>query len=1014
MNRCWLLGALGVLAACSGLDGARPVPEATLASLPPAVFPASKVALPANTVEEMADSNPEVLQVISEDTVRLQVQHRDVVIELEDGEQNVFVANLLRGMNKFGGGAGGPSGSTLADLDEVSLPENDESLLQVSLEKQADAYRKVLESSVDPATRLQVQHRLADLELAAGEATLPLGDGDIDPANFAQSIEDYEALLRDSPENPANDQVLYQLSRAYALSGDNEQSLAALEQLASRYQGSPLLPEARFRLAESYFAASDYHRAELAYEGVIDAGTDSPYYVNALYMQGWSRFKQGEYSAAIAPFTATLDLVMPADNAMDAIAPGQQEIVQDCLRALAVDFSYLEGATTLAQTYDELGRRSYEVLLYAQLGELYLGQKRYRDSAETYKAFASKFADSELAPQFQLQVIETYEAGGFPELIVQEKQAYVEGFGLTGEYWKNSSAEAQSQIRPHLKQFIGELAAYHHALAQAEHGNDRNPEVAKAHYLAAGSYYQLFIDNFGQDESVPDMAFLLGESRFEAGDYAGAISVYEQVAYQFSDYAKANDAGYAAILAYEQLDPGVKGQPDRQRIESELKFAAAFPADPRVPAVLGNAATALLERSEYEQAGEVAARIISWQPTPDANQLGATWLLLGHSRFELQQYADAEQAYRNALALIPAQDPRHGTAVDRVAASIYRQGEAAAAAGDPESAAGQFARVITAAPESDIRVNAQFDAASNFIQAGDLAEANRLLLDFRSRYPDHELAASIAANLVSNYEQLEDWKAAAAELDSIAAQQPPGEKQRQALYLAASYYERAGASDLAIDRYRSYAKQWPQPPAARMEAMNSLAGLYQRNGKTQEQRYWLEKIIAAHEHAGAEQSERSLYLAAYASSELADEAYQSFSAIKLRYPIKASLDRKKSSMERALDAYQQTAAYGVRQFGTLATYRMGRIYQQLSSDLLLSERPANLDPLALEQYETLLEEQAFPFEEKAIAIYETNAGRVREGLYDQWVRESFTALGELVPARYNKVETSLGFSQEIY
>ena len=62
----------------------------------------------------------------------------------------------------------------------------------------------------------------------------------------------------------------------------------------------------------------------------------------------------------------------------------------------------------------------------------------------------------------------------------------------------------------------------------------------------------------------------------------------------------------------------------------------------------------------------------------------------------------------------------------------------------------------------------------------------------------------------------------------------------------------------------------------------------------------------------------------------------------------------------------------------------------------------------------LLEEQAYPFEEKAIAIYETNTRRSREGTYDEWVRKSFTALGELLPVRYHKLEKSNGYSGEIY
>ena len=71
-----------------------------------------------------------------------------------------------------------------------------------------------------------------------------------------------------------------------------------------------------------------------------------------------------------------------------------------------------------------------------------------------------------------------------------------------------------------------------------------------------------------------------------------------------------------------------------------------------------------------------------------------------------------------------------------------------------------------------------------------------------------------------------------------------------------------------------------------------------------------------------------------------------------------------------------------------------------------SERPGDLDAEALDQYELLLEEQAFPFEEKAIDLYKANTGRAADGVFDEWVRRSFVRLAGLMPARYAKVERS--------
>jgi hypothetical protein len=52
----------------------------------------------------------------------------------------------------------------------------------------------------------------------------------------------------------------------------------------------------------------------------------------------------------------------------------------------------------------------------------------------------------------------------------------------------------------------------------------------------------------------------------------------------------------------------------------------------------------------------------------------------------------------------------------------------------------------------------------------------------------------------------------------------------------------------------------------------------------------------------------------------------------------------------------------------------------------------------------LLEEQAFPFEEKAIQAHELNLQRVKQGLWNEPIKRSVRALAELSPAKYGKQE----------
>jgi hypothetical protein len=168
--------------------------------------------------------------------------------------------------------------------------------------------------------------------------------------------------------------------------------------------------------------------------------------------------------------------------------------------------------------------------------------------------------------------------------------------------------------------------------------------------------------------------------------------------------------------------------------------------------------------------------------------------------------------------------------------------------------------------------------------------------------------------------------------------------------------------------------------------------------------YWLKEMVNADRAAGAARTDRSKALAAKATLTLAAPARDEFMRIKLVIPLKKSLAEKRKAMEAALKAYSQAADYQVAEVTTAATYESAELYRQLGKDLMSTERPNNLSKDELEQYNVLLEEQAFPFEEKAIQLHEVNTARVKDGTYDEWVQKSFAALAQLNPGRYAKVE----------
>ena len=109
-------------------------------------------------------------------------------------------------------------------------------------------------------------------------------------------------------------------------------------------------------------------------------------------------------------------------------------------------------------------------------------------------------------------------------------------------------------------------------------------------------------------------------------------------------------------------------------------------------------------------------------------------------------------------------------------------------------------------------------------------------------------------------------------------------------------------------------------------------------------------------------------------------------------------------MQKLIANYTKAISYQVEEVTTEATYQIAEIYHSFANALLKSQRPRGLNEEELEEYELLLEEQAYPFEEKAIDIHLTNFKRIPQGAYNQSVKKSLKVLGDLMPFRYAKVE----------
>ena len=142
---------------------------------------------------------------------------------------------------------------------------------------------------------------------------------------------------------------------------------------------------------------------------------------------------------------------------------------------------------------------------------------------------------------------------------------------------------------------------------------------------------------------------------------------------------------------------------------------------------------------------------------------------------------------------------------------------------------------------------------------------------------------------------------------------------------------------------------------------------------------------------------------------LAEQVYEQFAELQLNQPFEESLAQKQEHMDASLAAFGNLVPYEVAETTAAATFYIAEIYSEFSAALLESERPAGLSDAEKIDYELVIEEEAYPFEEQAIDVHEENFELLAGGVYNPWVQKSLDKLAILMPGRYAKNEISDGF-----
>ena len=394
---------------------------------------------------------------------------------------------------------------------------------------------------------------------------------------------------------------------------------------------------------------------------------------------------------------------------------GDERRIADTFDIISLELLEPRRSGSRAAVLRRQGKRSYEDRVYRNLGEYYLTKLRYHDAAKSYNTFIAQYPLHKRSPHFSMRVIEIYETGRFPQLVLDSKKAFASNYGLSAEYWRHFDVQQSPEVLSYLKNNLRDLANHYHAQYQ----DKAQAEQKAANFSEAARWYGQYIASFRTDAETPAINYQLADLQLENKDFAGAAREYERTAYDYTKHDKAAGAGYAAVYAHREylkvVDEQNKLAARRDTVTSSLRFADAFPDHEHAATILGAAADDLYDMKDFAPALSAGRKLIERYPNAAAPVRRSAWLVVAHSSLELADYPNAEQAYGQVLALTAEEDESRPGLVENLAASIYKQGERANEQGDYRSAANNFLRIKQVAPTAKIRAAAEYDAGAALI-----------------------------------------------------------------------------------------------------------------------------------------------------------------------------------------------------------------------------------------------------------------------------------------------------------
>lgn len=418
--------------------------------------------------------------------------------------------------------------------------------------------------------RLEMDRFLAaekayDAAVARGEkAESPKQDHSGSERYRGETMRIYEDILRDYPNYPARDEVLFSLGyNAYEL-GRREDAVARYEELIRDFPKSQFVPDAYIQLGNHYFENNKLEPARENFEKARAAGVPK-IYAYAVYKLAWCDYNTpGGYETGLKKMHEVVDYAQKQGAELG-------DLRTEALNDLTVFYVQLDQPEAALAYFKEKAPAKRQGRLLAKTAAGLVDAGHFDSAIKVYRTLIDDTPMGPNAPEYQQAIVRAFEGLRQRQQVRKEMKRMVDLYRPGGEWWKANESQA-----PVLRNAFSVTEEAMRVMVTEYHQEAQKTRQVETYRLARDIYKQ-YVEAFASSDNpefVADSAFNI---RFFYAEILWALEEWEVAAAEYDavvafkipdrdsarevsneDYRKS--AAYNAVLAYDKLVKIERGQ----------------------------------------------------------------------------------------------------------------------------------------------------------------------------------------------------------------------------------------------------------------------------------------------------------------------------------------------------------------------------------------------------------------------------------------------------------------------